>query len=288
MNTSRRFLALGSTNMPRRRPAAATCTSLKTTKRSIAATRSSSTWHPQERYDVMTAIGTDEDVRGQMSYSLSYAVLDEYNSFPPLTRSLYPREQEQLRISRDQLRRTITTTTTTSSLPPPTSSSLTMHLKKAQQRKTNKSCNDEELPRTLQDALRPSTRAIVVTESTMPFNVVDVNKAWEELCGYTYTESHGRSLGSLLKGPQTDPVTVTALINQLLRGEDATAVITNYKKNGQPFRNRLRVGPLYSTTNGHSSSKRDHREISHFVGILEEVAENVVPRWHTQKLSSWE
>jgi PAS domain S-box-containing protein len=182
-----------------------------------------------------------------MVYSLSFATLDEYNPFPQLTRPLFARENEQLRISLDQLRyRTIAT--------------------RAALRDQSSSAIGYELPRTLDDALRPSSRAVVITERNMPFNVVNVNKAWEELCGYTFTECHGRSLGSLIKGPKTDPVVVTALINQLLKGEVAAAVITNYKKNGQPFRNRLRVGPLYS------NNDRNKEEVSHFVGILEEIA----------------
>ena len=200
-----------------------------------------------------------------MAYSLSFASLDRYNPFPPLLRPLMAREHEQLRISHDQLRLgTIANLTTDTVKSQATASAIN---------KNNKN-NDDELPRTFEDAIRPSKRAIVVTEPRMPFNVVDVNKAWEDLCGYKYTECRGKSLGSLIKGPQTDPVTVTALINQLLRGEDATAIITNYTKDGRPFRNRLRVGPLY--TNSHRSHSLNgpasKKEVSHFVGILEEVA----------------
>ena len=121
--------------------------------------------------------------------------------------------------------------------------------------------DDEPLPRTLQDALRHSSRAIVVTETSMPFRVLDVNKAWEGLCEYSFVESKGKSLGSLLKGPETDQLAVTALLNQLLHGEDATTVLTNYTKSGRKFRNRLHVGPLYDEAGN----------MSHFVGLLQEV-----------------
>lgn len=124
---------------------------------------------------------------------------------------------------------------------------------------------DEPLPRTLRDALRPSSRAIVVTEKTMPFKVFDVNQAWSNLCGYSALESKGKSLGSLLKGPQTDQLAVTAMIHQLLHGEDATTILTNYKKDGRAFRNRLYVGPLWS-------EDVDEPEVTHFVGILKQVA----------------
>lgn len=121
--------------------------------------------------------------------------------------------------------------------------------------------DDEPLPRTLQDALRPSSRAIVITESSTSFLIFNVNKAWEGLCGYSYLESKGKKLGSLLKGPETDPLAVTSLLSQLLRGEESTALITNYKKDGSKFRNRLRAGPLYD----------ENGKVTHYIGVLQEV-----------------
>ena len=120
------------------------------------------------------------------------------------------------------------------------------------------------LPRTLRDALLPSSEAIVITETATPFRVFDVNCAWEGLCGYSYVESKGKSLGALLGGKETDAYAVTALIHQLfVHGEEATTVLTNYTKEGRKFRNRLSVGPLYDEDSG---------EVSHFVGVLKEVS----------------
>ena len=120
------------------------------------------------------------------------------------------------------------------------------------------------LPRTLQDALRPcKSRSIVITEKDAPFRIVNVNACWETLCGYSYIESKGKTLGSLLRGPQTDPLTATTMIAKLLQGEDDVgATLINYKKNGQPFYNRIRAGPIYSTETG---------DITHFVGLLQEM-----------------
>jgi len=118
------------------------------------------------------------------------------------------------------------------------------------------------LPHTMEDALRPSSRrAIVITEKSAPFRVVNVNRAWEDLCGYSYVESKGKSLGELLQGPETDQVTATALVSTLLQGEEAGAVLTNYTKDGRSFRNRVRVGPIYDENNS----------VSHFVGVLQEM-----------------
>jgi PAS domain S-box-containing protein len=119
------------------------------------------------------------------------------------------------------------------------------------------------LPRSLEDALRPNkSRSIVVTEKQAPFRVVDVNSCWEQLCGYTYVESKGKTLGSLLRGPETDPLIATGMIAKLLQGEDEVgATIINYTKYGRPFRNRIRVGPL----------RNEFGDVTHFVGLLQEI-----------------
>jgi hypothetical protein len=86
----------------------------------------------------------------------------------------------------------------------------------------------------------------------------------EGLCGYSYAESKGKSLGSLLSGKETDSCSVTALIHQLfVHGEEATTILTNYTKEGRKFRNRLRVGPIYDENTG---------DVSHFIGVLKEVS----------------
>ena len=147
-----------------------------------------------------------------------------------------PRMQEQLQRSRDQLKH-----------------------------KTSKRSaldSDAPLPKTLEDALRPTKRAIVITEAERPYRVFDVNSAWEDLCGYSYVESKGKTLGSLLRGPETDPLASTSLITRLIQGEEAGATLINYTKSGRRFENRVRVGPLQDETS---------KKVTHFVGVLQEV-----------------
>lgn len=138
------------------------------------------------------------------------------------------------------------------------------HKVSSQQQPPKQPIDTEPLPRTLRDALRPSkTRSIVITERDAPFRIVNVNTCWEQLCGYSYVESKGKTLGSLLRGPQTDPLTATTIIAKLLQGEnDVGATLINYKKNGEPFYNRIRAGPIYNEETG---------DISHFVGLLQEI-----------------
>jgi PAS domain S-box-containing protein len=117
------------------------------------------------------------------------------------------------------------------------------------------------LPRTMEDALRQTSRAIVITEPTKPFRVWDVNQTWENLCGYSFVESKGKTLGSLLRGDDTDQLATTAMISRLLSGEEAGATLTNYTKSGRRFRNRVRIGPIFDET----------ERVTHFVGVLQEI-----------------
>lgn len=135
-----------------------------------------------------------------------------------------------------------------------------LRISKDQLKRVEVKYDSDPLPKTLQDALRPSRRAIVITEATKPFRVVDVNSAWESLCGHSYVEAKGRTLGDLLQGPETNKQAATALIAQLLLGEEAGTCLTNYRKDGRPFRNRIRVGPLL-----------DESKVTHFIGVLQEV-----------------
>jgi PAS domain S-box-containing protein len=162
----------------------------------------------------------------------------EGSKFPTMTNDVSLRMKEQLERSKLQLH--LSRLVTTTSLQP---------------------IDDRPLPKTLEDALRPCSRAIVVTEIRRPFRIQDVNTAWEGLCGYSYLEAKGRSLGELLGGKETDELAVSALLNQLMRGEDATTILTNYTKTGRKFRNRLHAGPIFD----------DDGDITHFIGVLQEV-----------------
>jgi len=126
--------------------------------------------------------------------------------------------------------------------------------------------DDMPLPRSLDEAMgnKMSHCAMIVTETRPPFRIVAVNEAWEGLCGYTKEEAEGSTIAQLLQGPETDHCAATSLISQLLRGEDAATVLTNYTKSGRKFQNRVRLGPI----------KDDNDKVSHYVGILREIKEN--------------
>jgi len=189
----------------------------------------------------------DEEARNDLAYCLSFS--NDGSDFSRHMNRLFPDA-----LMREQLEH---------------SSSSSSSSRKPEQSKSHAVAIDQQpLPTTLEDALRPQkSRAIVVTEAVKPFRIVQVNTAWENLCGYTFVQSHRKTLGTLLKGPETDPVAATALIAQLLAGEpEASVTLTNYTGSGRRFRNRVRVGPLYDSNNGSNNNFP-----THFVGVLQEV-----------------
>lgn len=119
---------------------------------------------------------------------------------------------------------------------------------------------EHPLPKTLDEAFFHARYPTVITEARAPFRIVDVNHAWEDLCGFSYVEAKGKTLGELLQGPETDKANATALIYKVMQGEEAGTTLMNYKKNGDLFRNRIRAGPIY-----------DGSDIKYLVGVLQEV-----------------
>merc|ERR1711862_930922 len=95
-------------------------------------------------------------------------------------------------------------------------------------------------------------------------------------------ECYGKTL-SMIQGIETDETAITALMNQLVgRGETAGIVLTNYKKDGKKFRNRLTVGPLYDDIDGRNSHK-----ITHLIGILQEISDSDLGT-EKQSMRIWE
>lgn len=207
---------------------------------------------------VLRTIAEDQDLLDSMAHAMAFAT-SEGSKFPSFTSEPDERMQRQLRLSENQLRhsnvsRSSATSTATTEYQAETPSASASAFK----------LDTAPLPRTLSDALHASSRAIVITETKAPFRIVDVNAAWEGLCGYTFTESHGKTLGELLAGSETNKSAGTALIYPLLQGEpEAGAVLTNYTKGGRKFRNRVRVGPLIDEETG---------QTSYYVGVLQEVS----------------
>jgi PAS domain S-box-containing protein len=128
---------------------------------------------------------------------------------------------------------------------------------------TTTNLSQQPLPKTLVQAMQPSSRAVVIVESTPPYRVFNVNCAWQKLCGYSLTEARHHTLCSLLTNSEINSVKAKDLVQQLMteQAEEVEATIVNYKKCGRRYVDHVRVGPL----------RNKQGKVTHFVGVVEEV-----------------
>ena len=117
------------------------------------------------------------------------------------------------------------------------------------------------------DALRAlafaaTTTGILVTDPTLPDNpIVDANPAFERLTGYARAEVLGRNC-RFLQGQGTDPASVARLRDAVAEAQEAAEILLNYRKDGTPFWNELRISPVRDPAG----------RLTHFVGVQADVS----------------
>eukprot|EP00596_Hydrurales_sp_CCMP1899_P005563 CAMPEP_0119044374 /NCGR_PEP_ID=MMETSP1177-20130426/30996_1 /TAXON_ID=2985 /ORGANISM="Ochromonas sp, Strain CCMP1899" /LENGTH=418 /DNA_ID=CAMNT_0007014415 /DNA_START=136 /DNA_END=1392 /DNA_ORIENTATION=- len=85
--------------------------------------------------------------------------------------------------------------------------------------------------------------------STPGFPLIYVNKAFEKTTGYPRYEIIGKNCRFLQEGQegeQAEPEIIKRLTTALARGQPVKVLITNYRKDGTPFKNLLAVKPIYN------------------------------------------
>lgn len=175
----------------------------------------------------------EDEYRSSMSYSLSFASPESDFTSLPLTDEM----RAQLQHADDSFK---------------------------QQQEQQRQGKQVKLPRSYNEYLgEVNHEALVVTEASAPFRIVDVNGPWEKLCGFTLEECAGDTLG-LIQGPETNKATLTVLLSRVLDGSEdkVAAEVTNYDRQKRKFRNRLTMGPL----------KDDEGNVTHLVGMLQDIS----------------
>jgi len=115
--------------------------------------------------------------------------------------------------------------------------------------------------------------ATVVTDPQAPDNpIVAVNAAFEELTGYSASDVTGRNC-RLLAGPDTAQAGSTIMRDAIRMQRPALAELTNYKRDGTPFRNAVMIAPLYD----------DEGNLRYFVGSQMEVGKETRPEETRQR-----
>jgi PAS domain S-box-containing protein len=110
-------------------------------------------------------------------------------------------------------------------------------------------------------SIDPSVHSVSLVDMRRPdAPLVYVNRGFEKLTGYAPDEVVGRNC-RLLQGKDTDPAAVAKIHAALVAGVAQLIDILNYKKNGDPFWNRLSLTPV----------RNDRGELTHVVGIQTDV-----------------
>jgi len=106
---------------------------------------------------------------------------------------------------------------------------------------------------------------VTIVDSTDPaFPIIDCNEGFERITGYSRAEAIGRS-AAFMRGPGTDAEATAALDHGAIRGDDVSARVVNYRKDGTPFWNEVRLFAVRDEDGVHT----------HTVGILTDVTDQV-------------
>ena len=117
----------------------------------------------------------------------------------------------------------------------------------------------------LERAVAATNSGIVVADATVDgFPLTYVNSAFERLTGYSAGECVGRNC-RFLQGPGTDPATVAELSEALRTGQESRTVLLNYRADGSPFYNELRMAPVLD----------DAGRVVQVIGVQNDVTELV-------------
>ncbi len=100
------------------------------------------------------------------------------------------------------------------------------------------------------DLLDPeeAEKSVVITDPHLPDNpIIFVSDEFEQQTGYSSAEAVGHNC-RMLQGQGTDPDATRAIRYALLAETSFVIDILNYRKDGTPFLNRLRIRPIFDET----------------------------------------
>lgn len=128
-----------------------------------------------------------------------------------------------------------------------------------------------EQNRYLARAVNSTTEGVLITDPTQPDNpVIYANPAFVRITGYEVEEVIGCNC-RFLQGPETDPAAIARLRQAIYEQREVTETLLNYRKNGEPFWNELKITPVFSESG----------DLLHFVGIQTDITDR---KWAEESL----
>jgi PAS domain S-box-containing protein len=93
-------------------------------------------------------------------------------------------------------------------------------------------------------------------------HIVATNPAFSALCGYAFSEIRGKKPGSFLQGELTEAGQVKRLREAIRAKQPVEVEITNYHKNGNPYRVRISVEPVFDQNGTHLGFRATERKLN--------------------------
>ncbi|MBE9180318.1 PAS domain S-box protein [Oculatella sp. LEGE 06141] len=115
----------------------------------------------------------------------------------------------------------------------------------------------------LAQAINSASDGIIITDPNQPDNpIIYLNSAVTRITGYGSEEAIGRNC-RFLQGKGTDLHTVASISQAIADRRELKTTLLNYRKDGQPFWNELKISPVFS----------DDGELLYFIGTQTDVTE---------------
>ncbi len=112
-------------------------------------------------------------------------------------------------------------------------------------------------------AVASASDGILITDPNQPDNpVIYTNPAFSRATGYQPEEIIGRNC-RFLQGSGTDINAIAQINSGIAAGREVKATLLNYRQDGQPFWNELKISPVFSETG----------ELLNFIGIQTDITQ---------------
>ncbi|MGB7442100.1 MAG: PAS domain S-box protein, partial [Coleofasciculaceae cyanobacterium] len=107
------------------------------------------------------------------------------------------------------------------------------------------------------------SNGVIITDAKQADNpIIYLNPAFSKITGYSPEEIKGRNC-RLLQGKDTDLATIALIRRSLRQGQEVETSLLNYRKDGKPFWNELKIFPVFA----------EEGDLLYFVGIMTDVTE---------------
>lgn len=114
---------------------------------------------------------------------------------------------------------------------------------------------------------RNSSSATVITDKDG--KIEWVNEGFTQMTGYALDEIKGKSPGSFLQGPESDPAVKKAMRDSIANGDSFRGEIINYHKTGEAYWVEILINPVFG----------EDGEVLKFVAIENDVSERKATEW---------